>query len=136
MVKISRFEKKSFSFFPSAPDTTSPKTAATTAMSVTKIKVTWEHGTGEKFKGDLDGFYIKYQAIRVGGEPIVDLFAQPNYTVLVCANVNEVLLTNLTIYTMYKIQVAVTTPNGIGNFSEPIYGGIFYLIIVLCARWK
>ena len=83
----------------------------------------------EGLKGDLDGFYIKYQAIRVGGEPIVDLLAQPNYTVIVCASVNEVLLTNLTTYTMYKIQVAVTTFNGIGNFSDPIYGGIFYVQI-------
>lgn len=110
--------------FLSVPDTTSPKTAATMAMSLTKIKVTWEHGTRERLKGDLGGFYIKYQAVRIGGEPIVDLLAQPNYTVIVCANVNGVLLTNLTSYTMYKIQVAVITAYGIGNFSEPIYGGI------------
>lgn len=94
-------------------------------MSLTKVKVTWEHGRREKRKGDLDGFFIKYQAIRVGGEPIVDLLTQPNYTVIVCAKVNEVLLTNLSSYTMYKIQVAVITPSGIGNFSEPIYGGKF-----------
>ena len=108
------------------PDTSTPaKTAASTAMSLTKIKVTWERGTREKFKGDLDGFYIKYQAIRVGGEPIVDLLAEPYYTMIVCANVNEVLLTDLRSYTMYKIQVAVITSSGIGNFSEPIYGGKF-----------
>ena len=110
----------------SAPDTSSPaKTAASTAMSLTKVKVTWERGTREKLKGDLDGFFIKYQAIRVGGEPIADLLTEPNYTVIVCANVNEVLLTDLSSYTMYKIQVAVITPSGIGNFSEPIYGGKF-----------
>ena len=94
-------------------------------MSLTKVKVTWERGTREKLKGDLDGFFIKYQAIRVGGEPIADLLTEPNYTVIVCANVNEVFLTDLSSYTMYKIQVAVITPSGIGNFSEPIYGGKF-----------
>ena len=94
-------------------------------MSSTKIKVTWEHETREGLKGDLDGFYIRYQAIRVGGEPVADQLTQPYYTVIVCADVNEVLLTNLASYTMYKIEVAVTTPSGIGNFSEPIYGGKF-----------
>ncbi len=110
--------------FLSAPDTSSPKTAATTAMSYTAIKVTWEHGTKEKLSGDLGGFYIKYQAVRIGGEPIVDLDAEPKYSAIVCADVNEILLTNLTSYTMYKIQVAVLTSDGIGNFSEPVYGGI------------
>ncbi|XP_078352789.1 uncharacterized protein LOC144637600 [Oculina patagonica] len=105
-----------------APDTSSPKTAATTAMSLSAIKVTWEHGTKERLSGDLGGFYIKYQAVRIGGEPIVDLLAEPNYTAIVCADVNEILLTNLTSYTMYKIQVAVLTTDGIGNFSEPVYG--------------
>lgn len=116
-------------FFLSEPDASSPaKTAATTAMSLTKVKVTWNLGRRENIKGNLDGFYIKYQAIRVGGEPIVDLIAEPNYTVIVCAKVNEVLLTNLSSYTMYKIQVAVITPSGIGNFSEPIYGGKLYSV--------
>ncbi|XP_078354170.1 uncharacterized protein LOC144638790 isoform X2 [Oculina patagonica] len=105
-----------------APDTSSPKTAATTAMSLSAIKVTWEHGTKERLSGDLGGFYIKYQAVRIGGEPIVDLLAEPNYTAIVCADVNEILLTNLISYTMYKIQVAVLTTDGIGNFSEPVYG--------------
>ena len=123
MVNRSCYEK--LFLFLSAPDTTSPKTAATTAMSSTKIKVTWEHGTRGGWKGDLEGFYIKYRAIRIGGEPVVDQLAQPNNTVIVCANVNEVLLTDLASFTMYMIQVAVITPIGIGNFSEPIYGGKF-----------
>ena len=93
-------------------------------MSSSGIKVTWNYGTKERLSGDLKGFYIKYQAIRVGGEPIVDLLAEPNYTVIACALVNEVLLTNLTSYTTYKIQVAVATTDVIGNFSEPVYGGM------------
>ena len=105
-------------------------------MSLTKIKVTWERGTRKGLKGDLDGFYIKYQAIRVGGEPVVDQLAQPNYAVIVCANVNEVLLTNLTSFTMYKIRVAVITTSGIGNFSEPIYGGRFYVQIYFKINYK
>ncbi|KAL9951704.1 hypothetical protein ACROYT_G044426 [Oculina patagonica] len=105
-----------------AANTSSPKTAATTAMSLSAIKVTWEHGTKEILSGDLGGFYIKYQAVRIGGEPIVDIDAEPKYSAIVCADVNEVLLVNLTSYTMYKIQVAVLTTDGIGNFSEPVYG--------------
>lgn len=134
MVIRPRHEKPFLSL--SAPDTTSPKTAASTAMSLTKIKVTWKRGTREGLKGDLDGFYIKYQAIRVGGEPVEDQLAQPKYTVIVCANVNEVLLTDLKSYTMYKIQVAVITPSGIGNFSEPIYGGRFYVQIYFKVNYK
>lgn len=115
--------KKIFCFL-SAPDTSAPKTAATMGMSLSAIKVTWEYGTKERSSGDLDGFYIKYQAVRIGGEPIVDLLTEPIYTVIVCADINEILLTNLTSYTMYKIQVAALTIGGLGNFSEPVYGGI------------
>lgn len=94
-------------------------------MSFSAVHVSWEHGTENRLSGDLAGFYIKYQAVRIGGEPIVDLLSEPNHTLIVCASVNEALLTNLTSYTMYKIQVAVVTTDAIGNFSEPVYGGIY-----------
>ena len=93
-------------------------------MSFTSVHVSWEHGTENRLSGDLAGFYIKYQPVRIGGKPIVDLLAEPNYTMIVCAGVNEVLLTNLTSYATYKIEVAVVTTDAIGNFSEPVYGGI------------
>ena len=75
-------------------------------------------------KGKLEGFYIKYQAVSRGGEPVLDLMAESNYTAMVCMDLNEVVITNLTSYTTYKIEVAVRTTEGIGNFSEPVYGGI------------
>ena len=73
--------------------------------------------------GQLLGYYIKYQAVRQGGEPIPDLQVQPASIRLICTNYSEIVLTDLPPYVMYKIEVAPLTNEGHGNFSVPVYGG-------------
>ena len=98
---------------------------ATKGMGLSSIKVAWAHPTKYLMGGDLLGYYIKYQAVRQGGEPIADLQAQPVLTAMVCANHSELILTNLSLFTMYKIEVTSLTADGIRNYSEPVYGGIY-----------
>ena len=111
-------------YFLSAPDTTPLRTTATKSSSSSTVKVTWERATEEQLSGDLHGVYIKYQVVSRGGEPILDLHAEPSETVIVCADANEIILNSLTPYTTYKIEVAVLRTGEIGNLSEPVYGGI------------
>ena len=92
-------------------------------MNLTAIKVTWVHPTKGFLGGNLLGYSIKYQAVRQGGEPIPESKVEPASTVIVCANYSEKILTNLSSYTMYKIEVAPILADGEGNYSEPVYGG-------------
>ena len=82
--------------------------------------------------GLLEGFYINYHAVRRGGEPVPDLLSEPNHTMTVCASATTVILTGLTIYTTYKIEVALITSKGTGKFSEPLYAGVCKNIFLIC----
>ena len=94
-------------------------------MSFSAIKVTWTHPVKERMGGQLLGYIIRYQAVRQGDQPILQLEAKPASTLHVCANYSEFVLFNLSSYSMYKIEVAPVTAEGVGNYSDPVYGGTF-----------
>ena len=110
--------------FLSAPDTTPLRVTATMNLNLTTIKVTWVHPAKGFLGGNLQGYYIKYQAVRQGGEPIPESELKPASKAIACANHSEIILGNLSLYTTYKIEVAPITADGEGTHSEPVYGGI------------
>ncbi|XP_022804392.1 phosphatidylinositol phosphatase PTPRQ-like [Stylophora pistillata] len=98
-----------------------PMTYTTKSMSSSSIRVNLQNVAEKKAAGKLEGFYISYQAVSRGGEPVPDLLSEPNYTMTVCAGASEVTLTGLMTYTTYKIEVALVTSKGVEEFSEPLY---------------
>ena len=92
-------------------------------MSFSAIKVTWTHPAKELMGGQLLGYIVRYEAVRQGDQPIIQLEANAASTLHVCANSSEFVLLNLSSYSMYKIEVAPVTAGGVGNYSDPVYGG-------------
>ena len=92
-------------------------------MSFSAIKVTWTHPTKERMSGQLLGYIVKYQGVRQGDQPILQLEANAASTLHVSTNCSEFVLLNLSSYSMYKIEVAPVTAEGVGNYSDPVYGG-------------
>ena len=107
-------------------------TYTTKIMSSSSIQLHLQNDTEKQTNGLLEGFYINYHAVRRGGEPVPDLLSEPNHTMTVCASATTVILTGLTIYTTYKIEVALITSKGTGKFSEPLYAGICKNIFLIC----
>lgn len=92
-------------------------------MSFSAIKLTWTHPAKERMGGQLLSYIVRYQVVRQGDQPILQLEANAASTLHVSANCSEFVLLNLSSYSMYKIEVAPVTAEGVGNFNYPVYGG-------------
>lgn len=99
---------------------TGPEISASIKRSLTSIKVTWDPNTISGIKGDINGFELVYELVKVNGKPSEN----PVRTRIVLgSNYTEYLLTDLSPFAQYKIKMAVLTAEGTGKFSDPVYGG-------------
>lgn len=99
---------------------TGPEISASIKRSLTSIKVTWDPNTISGIKGEINGFELVYELVKVNGKPSEN----PVRTRIVLgSNYTEYLLTDLSPFAQYKIKMAALTAEGTGKFSDPVYGG-------------
>lgn len=116
-----------FVLFSIAPEVneTAPKISASIKRSLTSIKVTWDPKTISGVEGDINGFALVYEPVRVNGI----LSQNPLSTrIVVCSNYTEYLLTDLSPFAQYKIKMAALTTEGNGKFSDAVYGGRCFML--------
>ena len=87
---------------------------------MTSIKVTWDPNTISDIKGDINGFELVYELVKVNGKPSEN---PVRTTIVLGSNYTEYLLTDLSPFAQYKIKMAALTAEGTGKFSDPVYGG-------------
>ena len=71
--------------------------------------------------GNLAGYVVSYQAVRVGGKKVKDEIVKKR---IVSAGAHSVILDDLQSFTVYEIKVSGFTQKGEGVYSQPLYGGI------------
>ena len=96
-------------FFISAPRVV-PENVSAVATGNSTIHVKWSP-TDAPFISGFEGYSIKYEAVGQPGR---------NREALVVGNINEKSLTELSMFTKYKIEVAARTTQ-VGNYSDAVY---------------
>lgn len=82
-----------------------PELITACATSPTSLMVKWRHLAEEQFHGKQIGYNISYRSVKLGSDKN---FVTVNYTK------NTTILINLTVYTMYVINVSAISSGGIG----------------------
>ena len=93
-----------FIFNPSAP-TRAPSFITATSKSSTSLMVKWNHLLEGNFQGKAIGYNVTFYP--VDSKCFLD-FVMVNYTI------NSTALTNLSVYTMYVINVSAVSSGGTG----------------------
>jgi len=101
-------------------DITAPKISASIRKTISTIEVKWDPQTFQGVKGEILGYELLYELVRVSGNPRDDSELRK---VIICSTFDKYILTNLSSFTRYKFQMAAITANGIGQYSDPVYGG-------------
>ena len=99
---------------------TGPEISASIKRSLKSIKVTWDPSTISGLKGDINGFDLVYELVKVNGKPSENPVST---RINVGSNYTEYLLTDLSPFAQYEIKMAAITAEGTGKFSNPVYGG-------------
>lgn len=101
-----------------------PQNIRAEAKSKTELLIMWEPPPSEACNGILIGYHVKYQLIGAM-ESAGSLAAQQNHDIIKTININsqygeDVVINDLTPYTMYSIVVQAFNSKGSGPFSKPI----------------
>ena len=99
---------------------TVPKVSASMRRTLTTIQLKWDHKTLKILYGDIQAYVLLFTLVRVNGEPVAK---SEEKKIIICGSFEEYLLTNLSKFSQYSIQMAIFTANGIGKYSDPTYGG-------------
>lgn len=99
---------------------TAPKISASIKRSLTTIQVKWDPSIIIGVKGDIKGFELVYELVKVNGKPSDNPVST---RIVICSNYTEYLLKELTPFAEYKIKIAAFTLEGPGKFSNAVYGG-------------
>ena len=97
-----------------------PKVSASMRRTLTTIQLKWDHETLKRLYGDIQAYVLLFTLVRVNGEPVAN--SEPK-KIVICGSFEEYLLTNLSKFSQYSIQMAIFTANGVGKYSDPTYGG-------------
>ena len=103
---------------------TAAKVSASIRRSLTTIQVKWDPTTITGVKGDVMGFELVYEPVKVNGQTNDKL---ESTTIVICSNYTEYLLTDLSPIAQYRIRIAAFTLQGVGKFSEATYGGRYFM---------
>lgn len=103
---------------------TAPKISASIRRSLTTIQVKWDPSSMTGVKGDIKGFELVYELLKVNGQPNDNPVST---RIVICSNYTEYLLTELSPFAEYKIKIAAVTLEGTGKFSNAVYGGRFLI---------
>ncbi|KAL9950407.1 hypothetical protein ACROYT_G042895 [Oculina patagonica] len=98
---------------------TAPKISASIRRSLTTIQVKWDPSSMTGVKGDIKGYELVYELVKVNGQSSDNPVST---RIIICSNYTEHLLTELSPFAEYKIQIAAVTLEGTGKFSNAIYG--------------
>lgn len=88
--------------------------------TLTTIQLKWDHKTLKILYGDIQAYVLLFTLVRVNGEPVAK--SEPK-KIIICGSFEEYLLTNLSKFSQYSIQMAIFTAKGVGKYSDPTYGG-------------
>lgn len=80
-------------------------------VTLTTVPVTWQPIDPNGIHGVLLGYKIRHQAVAIGQEPVKD---QPIIEKTVTASTLSLVLTNLEIFTLYRVDVLGYTIMGDG----------------------
>lgn len=100
-----------FVFFSQVPSKPPERIIAESHVTLTTIPVTWQPIDSSYIHGILLGYKIRYQAVAIGEEPVED---QPIREEIVNASTSFLVLKNLEIFTLYRIDVLGYTIMGNG----------------------
>lgn len=103
-----------------AMEETVPKVSASMRRTLTTIQLKWDHETLKRMYGDIQAYVLLFTLVRVNGEPVAK--SEPK-KIVICGSFEEYLLTNLSKFSQYSIQMAIFTAKGVGKYSDPTYGG-------------
>ena len=107
-----------------APAVTSLKISASSRRTTSTIKVTWASITFDDASVELMNYELLYTLVRQNGNSI----EPPNSKqekLIIYSDLNAFLLTNLTSFSRYKIQMAGMFANGSRTVSNIVFGGRF-----------
>ncbi|XP_022783116.1 uncharacterized protein LOC111323926 isoform X3 [Stylophora pistillata] len=100
---------------------TAPKITASIRKSQTTILVRWDPKTISGVKGEIIGYDLEFKLIEVNGIPKKDALWRS--LIFGCHQFKtEYNLTDLLPFARYKIKMAVFTSEGVGKYSEAVYG--------------
>ena len=99
---------------------TVPKVSASMRRTLTTIQLKWDHKTLKILYGDIQAYVLLFTLVRVNGEPVAK---SEQKKIIICGSFEEYLLTNLSKFSQYSIQMAIFTAKGVGKYSDPTYGG-------------
>lgn len=89
-------------------------------MTTSTIKVYWAPLTFEDASIEVTGYELQYKLVKQNGT-VVKNSGREKF--ILCSELLEFLLTNLTSFSLYKIQMAGIFQNGSRTFSNIVYGG-------------
>ena len=98
-------------FFSQVPSRPPERIIAESHVTLTTIPVTWQPIDSSYIHGILLGYKIRYQAVAIGEEPVED---QPIREEIVSSSTFFLVLKNLEIFTLYRIDVLGYTIMGNG----------------------
>ncbi len=112
--------------FTAAPviNETGPKISASIRRSLTTIQVKWDPSSMTGVKGDIKGYELVYELVKVNGQTSDNPVST---RIVICSNYTEHLLTELLPFAEYKIKIAAVTLEGLGKLSNVVYGGRFFM---------
>ncbi len=107
-------------FFLQVPSKPPESIIAESHVTLTTIPVTWQPIDSHYIHGILLGYKIRYQAVAIGEEPVQH---QPIKEQIVSPSTLSIVLKNLEIFTLYRIDVLGYTIMGNGP-SATDYAGL------------
>ena len=103
-----------------APPKTNLKISASSKMTTSTINVFWAPLTFEDASIEVTGYELQYKLVKQNGTAVKN---SDHEKLILCSELVEFLLTNLTSFSQYKIQMAGIFQNGSRTFSNIVYGG-------------
>ena len=119
---------KFYSLVPSKPPN---NINAESHVTLTTVPVTWQPIDPNGIHGVLLGYKIRYQAVAIGQEPVKD---QPIIEKTVTASTLSLVLTNLEIFTLYRVDVLGYTIMGDGPPATATAGLLTLILLVFICK--
>lgn len=91
--------------------------------NTSSLKISWSTIPAQYVNGKLLGHHVMFKALKVADRDYDEAKAKIVTKLAAVGEKNELVLTSLSSFTLYRITVAAFTANGDGKINEPIFGG-------------
>ena len=106
---------------------TAPKISASIRKSLKTILIKWDPKSISGVKGEIIGYELMYKLVKLNGNPKVNsLWTTAMFSCY--HSTAEFNLTDLLPFSQYEIKMAVFTAEGVGKYSEAVYGGRYSML--------